>query len=100
VGLISSVIARTRRTAGHIDYVTLEDFLNLQLAEPFRTLRTNYSVRDCQMNFRPGTRPEFFLFLRTERSTTTVIPSHYFFEVDSLVSEPHDGKMSQVCRYE
>ena len=45
--------------AGYIDYVTVEDFLNLQLAEPFRTFTDeesiNCSVRDGRMNFRPGT---------------------------------------------
>ena len=46
-------------TAGYIDYVTVQDFLNLQLAEPFRTFTDeeliNYSVRDGKMNFPPGT---------------------------------------------
>jgi D-alanyl-D-alanine carboxypeptidase len=46
-------------TAGYIDYVTVEDFLKLQLAEPFRTFTDeeliNYSVRDGMMNFAPGT---------------------------------------------
>jgi D-alanyl-D-alanine carboxypeptidase len=38
------------KTAGYIDYVTVEDFVKLQLAEPFRTFTDeeliNYSVRD------------------------------------------------------
>ncbi len=46
-------------TAGYIDYVTVEDFLTLQLAEPFRTFTDeeliHYSVRDGKMNFAPGT---------------------------------------------
>jgi D-alanyl-D-alanine carboxypeptidase len=46
-------------TAGYIDYVTVQDFLDLQLAEPFRTFTDeeliNYSVRDGKMNFAPGT---------------------------------------------
>ena len=46
-------------TAGYIDYVTVQDFLDLQLAEPFRTFTDdeliNYAVRDRQMNFPPGT---------------------------------------------
>ena len=46
-------------TAGDIDYVTVEDFLNLQLSEPFRTFTDdeliNYAVRDGKMNFAPGT---------------------------------------------
>jgi D-alanyl-D-alanine carboxypeptidase len=46
-------------TAGYIDYVTVEDFLDLQLAEPFRTFTDEelitYSVRDGRMNFPPGT---------------------------------------------
>jgi D-alanyl-D-alanine carboxypeptidase len=46
-------------TAGYIDYVTVEDFLNAQLADPFRTFRDeeliNYSVRNGKMNFPPGT---------------------------------------------
>ncbi|MGC2400202.1 MAG: serine hydrolase domain-containing protein [Acidobacteriaceae bacterium] len=50
-------------TAGYIDYVTVEDFLKLQLAEPFRTFTDeeliNYSVRDRQMNFAPGTSQQY-----------------------------------------
>jgi D-alanyl-D-alanine carboxypeptidase len=46
-------------TAGYIDYVRVEDFLKLQLAQPFRTFTDeeliNYSVRDGRMNFAPGT---------------------------------------------
>jgi D-alanyl-D-alanine carboxypeptidase len=46
-------------TAGYIDYVTEDDFLKLQLAEPFRTFTDdeliNYSVRNGKMNFIPGT---------------------------------------------
>ena len=46
-------------TAGYIDYVTVDDFLKLQLAKPFRTFTDeeliNYSVRDGKMNFPPGT---------------------------------------------
>ena len=50
-------------TAGYIDYVTVEDFLNLQLSEPFRTFTDdeliNYSVRDGKMNFPPGTSQQY-----------------------------------------
>lgn len=50
-------------TAGYIDYVTVEDFLNLQLSEPFRTFTDdeliNYSVRDGKMNFAPGTSQQY-----------------------------------------
>jgi D-alanyl-D-alanine carboxypeptidase len=50
-------------TAGYIDYVTVKDFLNLQLAEPFRTFTDeeliNYSVRDGKMNFPPGTSQQY-----------------------------------------
>ncbi len=50
-------------TAGYIDYVTVEDFLKLQLAEPFRTFTDeeliNYSVRDGMMNFAPGTSQQY-----------------------------------------
>jgi D-alanyl-D-alanine carboxypeptidase len=46
-------------TAGYIDYVKVEDFVKLQLAEPFRTFTDeeliNYSVRNGTMNFPPGT---------------------------------------------
>jgi D-alanyl-D-alanine carboxypeptidase len=46
-------------TAGYIDYVTVDDFLKLQLAKPFRTFTDeeliNYSVRGGRMNFPPGT---------------------------------------------
>jgi hypothetical protein len=45
-------------TAGYIDYVTVDDFLKLELAEPFRTFvdqeLINYSVHDGKMNFSPG----------------------------------------------
>jgi D-alanyl-D-alanine carboxypeptidase len=50
-------------TAGYIDYVTVDDFLKLQLAEPFRTFTDeeliNYSVRDGKMNFPPGTSQQY-----------------------------------------
>lgn len=50
-------------TAGYIDYVTVQDFLNAQLAEPFRTFTDeeliNYSVRDGIMNFAPGTSQQY-----------------------------------------
>jgi D-alanyl-D-alanine carboxypeptidase len=50
-------------TAGYIDYVTVEDFVKLQLAEPFRTFTDdeliNYSVRDGKMNFEPGTKQQY-----------------------------------------
>jgi D-alanyl-D-alanine carboxypeptidase len=50
-------------TAGYIDYVRVEDFLKLQLAEPFRTFTDeeliNYSVRDGKMNFPPGTSQQY-----------------------------------------
>jgi CubicO group peptidase (beta-lactamase class C family) len=50
-------------TAGYIDYVTVDDFLKLELAEPFRTFTDeeliNYSVRDGKMNFAPGTSQQY-----------------------------------------
>jgi D-alanyl-D-alanine carboxypeptidase len=50
-------------TAGYIDYVTVEDFQNLQLAEPLRTFTDeeliNYSVRDGTLNFPPGTSQQY-----------------------------------------
>jgi D-alanyl-D-alanine carboxypeptidase len=50
-------------TAGYIDYVTVEDFLKLQLAEPFRSFTDeeliNYSVREGKMNFAPGTSQQY-----------------------------------------
>jgi D-alanyl-D-alanine carboxypeptidase len=50
-------------TAGYIDYVTVKDFLDLELAEPFRTFTDeeliNYSVRDGKMNFPPGTSQQY-----------------------------------------
>ncbi len=50
-------------TAGYIDYVTVDDFVKLQLAEPFRTFTDeeliNYSVRDGKMNFAPGTSQQY-----------------------------------------
>ena len=50
-------------TAGYIDYVTVDDFLKLELAEPFRTFTDdeliNYSVRDGKLNFAPGTSQQY-----------------------------------------
>src|SRR4051812_41182411 len=50
-------------TAGYIDYVTVDDFAKLQLAEPFRTFTDeeliHYSVRTGQMNFPPGTSQQY-----------------------------------------
>jgi CubicO group peptidase (beta-lactamase class C family) len=50
-------------TAGYIDYVRVDDFLDLQVAEPFRTFTDeeliNYSVRDGKMNFAPGTSQQY-----------------------------------------
>ncbi len=50
-------------TAGYIDYVTVDDFLKLELAEPFRTFTDeeliNYSVRGGKMNFAPGTSQQY-----------------------------------------
>ena len=50
-------------TAGYIDYVTVPDFLKLQVSEPFRTITDeeliNYSVRDGKMNFPPGTSQQY-----------------------------------------
>jgi len=49
--------------AGYIDYVTVDDFLKLELAEPFRTFTDeeliNYSVRDGKMSFPPGTSQQY-----------------------------------------
>jgi CubicO group peptidase (beta-lactamase class C family) len=46
-------------TAGYRDYVTEEDFVKLELAEPFRTFTDEeliaYSVSSDTMNFQPGT---------------------------------------------
>lgn len=46
-------------TAGYIDYVAVQDFLDQQLADPFRTFTDDdlirFSVRDGKMNFPPGT---------------------------------------------
>ena len=48
---------------GYIDYVTVQDFVNLALAEPFRTFTDeeliNYSIRDGKMNFEPGTSQQY-----------------------------------------
>jgi D-alanyl-D-alanine carboxypeptidase len=50
-------------TAGYLDYVTVDDFVKLQLAEPFRTFTDeeliNYSVRNGKMNFPPGTNQQY-----------------------------------------
>jgi len=50
-------------TAGYVDYVGVEDFLKLALAEPFRTFTDeeliDYSVRGGKMNFPPGTSQQY-----------------------------------------
>ena len=50
-------------TAGYVDYVTEDDFVQLQLAEPFRTFTDddliNYSVHNGKMNFVPGTSQQY-----------------------------------------
>jgi D-alanyl-D-alanine carboxypeptidase len=50
-------------TAGYIDYVTVDDFLKLELAEPFRTFTDeeliDYAVRNGKMNFPPGTSQQY-----------------------------------------
>jgi D-alanyl-D-alanine carboxypeptidase len=50
-------------TAGYVDYVTVDDFVKLDLAEPFRTFTDDelihYSVRDGRMNFPPGTSQQY-----------------------------------------
>jgi len=50
-------------TAGYLDYVTVDDFVKLQLAEPFRTFTDDelihYSVRNGKMNFPPGTSQQY-----------------------------------------
>jgi D-alanyl-D-alanine carboxypeptidase len=50
-------------TAGYIDYVTVDDFVKLELAEPFRTFTDdeliNYSVGDGKMNLAPGTSQQY-----------------------------------------
>jgi hypothetical protein len=50
-------------TAGYIDYVRVQDFLDLELKEPFRTFTDQeliaYSVRDGKMNFPPGSSQQY-----------------------------------------
>lgn len=50
-------------TAGYIDYVTVPDFVRLQLEDPFRTFTDDelidYSVRDGKMNYSPGTSQQY-----------------------------------------
>jgi len=50
-------------TAGHIDYVSVGAFLDLELVEPFRTFTDEeligYSVRDGKLNFPPGTSQQY-----------------------------------------
>jgi CubicO group peptidase (beta-lactamase class C family) len=50
-------------TAGYLDYVTVDDFIKLELAEPFRTFTDdeliNYSVRNGKLNFPPGTSQQY-----------------------------------------
>jgi hypothetical protein len=48
-------------TAGYIDYVTVDDFLKLEMTQPFRTFTDdeliNRSVRNGKMNFSPRHKP-------------------------------------------
>jgi len=50
-------------TAGYPDYVRVDDFAKLELAEPFRTFTDDelidYSVRGGKMNFAPGTSQQY-----------------------------------------
>ena len=50
-------------TAGYIDYVTVDDFIKRQLADPFRTFTDDdlidYSVRGGKMNFPPGASQQY-----------------------------------------
>src|SRR6476619_6276483 len=50
-------------TAGYFDYVTVEDFLKLRLAEPFRTFTDeeliSYAVSGGRMSFLPGTSQQY-----------------------------------------
>jgi D-alanyl-D-alanine carboxypeptidase len=50
-------------TADYIDHVTVDDFVKVQLAEPFRTFTDaeliNYSVRDGRMTFPPVTSQQY-----------------------------------------
>jgi D-alanyl-D-alanine carboxypeptidase len=50
-------------TAGYLDYVRVNDFVKLELAEPFRTFTDDelihYSVRNGKMNFPPGTSQQY-----------------------------------------
>ena len=52
-------------TADYIDHVTVDDFVKVQLAEPFRTFTDaeliNYSVRDGRMTFLPRRANKIFL---------------------------------------
>ena len=85
-------------TAGYIDYVTVEDFLKLQLAEPFRTFTDeeliNYSVRDGMMNFAPGSSQQYshtdnvILGQVIERATNQSIKELY----EKNIFEPLDMK--------
>jgi CubicO group peptidase (beta-lactamase class C family) len=50
-------------TAGYLEYVRVDDFEKLDLAEPFRTFTgdelIDYSVRNGKMNFAPGTSQQY-----------------------------------------
>jgi D-alanyl-D-alanine carboxypeptidase len=50
-------------TAGYLEYVRVDDFEKLDLAEPFRTFTDDelidYSVRNGKMNFAPGTSQQY-----------------------------------------
>ena len=58
-----SVRMLVANTAGYIDYARVQDFLDLQLKEPFRTFTDQeliaYSVRDGKMDFPPGSSQQY-----------------------------------------
>jgi D-alanyl-D-alanine carboxypeptidase len=115
-------------TAGYIDYVTVDDFVKLQLAEPFRTFTDdeliNYAVRDGRMNFPPGTSQHYshtdnvILGQVIQRATGKSIKQLYAknifgpmgmkdtrFPVDQNIQEPTlhaftmDRKIYEDCTY-
>ena len=115
-------------TAGYVDYVTVKDFLNLALAEPFRTFTDdeliNYGVRNGKMNFPPGTSQKYshtdnvilgqVIQRATGQSMKVLYEQHIFgpmgmkdtqFPVDQNIQSPvlhaftMDRKVYEDCTY-
>ena len=115
-------------TAGYVDYVRVQDFLDLDLKEPFRTFTDDeliaYSVRDGKMNFQPGSSQQYshtdnvilgqVIQRATHKSMRELYDENIFgpmgmketqFPIDQTISAPvlhaftNDRKVYEDCTY-